>query len=124
MHDFIRGIFLNPAAGIARETLVEERCDDFYTLLDCNVIDIVTRSVGGKAFSIVCDDEGLLKPDPCISATSRDTVHGSCLVGRLFICARSAAHLRSLKDEDVDLIMSRLRVLSYNGKENLGLEMD
>ena len=68
MHDFIRGIFLNPAAGIARETLVEERCDDFYTLLDCNVIDIVTRSVGGKAFSIVCDDEGLLKPDPCISA--------------------------------------------------------
>lgn len=34
---------------------------DYYRLIDCDVIDIVKRCIGGKYYNIICDDEGLLK---------------------------------------------------------------
>lgn len=35
--------------------------DEWYRLLRCDLIDIVSRQIGGRYFDIICDDEGLLR---------------------------------------------------------------
>lgn len=36
-------------------------------LLEVETIDIVRRSINGKYYHVICDDEGLLKPNPVLS---------------------------------------------------------
>lgn len=47
------------------------------------VFDIVRANIGGQYFDVYCDDEGLLKSDPILSAATKD---GYGLFGNLFIC--------------------------------------
>lgn len=44
----------------------------YYELLACDCIDIVTRTVGGRTFDIICDDEALLKEPHHVSAVNHD----------------------------------------------------
>ena len=58
--------------------------DDYYRLLKCRTIDIPTRMVGATEYDIICDDEGLLKPEPVLSAV--DSNFEPMLVGNLLFC--------------------------------------
>lgn len=55
---------------------------DLYTMLDCDCIDITERKIGDEWFNITCDDEGLLKMNPIMSASSL-TNPNDILVGNL-----------------------------------------
>lgn len=56
----------------------------YYKLLDCDLIDIATRRIGDKVFDIICDDEGLLKENAIPSAVNK--AGEVQLVGNLLIC--------------------------------------
>lgn len=56
---------------------------DYYRLIDCDVIDIVKRCIGGKYYNIICDDEGPLKENIIVSAI--DTERKPMLVGNLIV---------------------------------------
>lgn len=56
---------------------------DYYKLIRFNTIDIINRGINGKRFDIICDDEGLFKNSPQISAISRK--RQALLVGNLII---------------------------------------
>ena len=47
---------------------VADKLDEFYQLLNCDTIDITERNIGGQQFSVMCDDEGLLKDGARVSA--------------------------------------------------------
>lgn len=75
--------------------------EDYYELLDCECVDIVTRRIGNKLYDIICDDEGLLVENPIISAVDKD--FQPMLVGNLLIAglADEEGHLTSLTDRDI-----------------------
>lgn len=68
---------------------IEPELEEYYRLLDCTLVDIVTRKIGGKLFYIVCDEEGLYShgDDPRISALNSD--YEPMLVGNLLVLGYS-----------------------------------
>lgn len=74
--------------------------EDYYELLDCDIIDITSRRINGEWYEIVCDDEALLKNNPVISAI--DSGSQPVLCGNLFITKYdNDGGLKSLEDEDI-----------------------
>lgn len=91
----------NPGKVIPVE-VDEEKLDSFYSILNCSTIDITFRKIGDRTFNIVCDDNGLLRPSPIISAVSASGK--PMFVGNVFICNHYKEHLTSLSEDDIDYI--------------------
>lgn len=93
--------------------------DEYYKLLNCDTIDIVTREVFNfrrqekRAFDIICDDNGLLKSDIIPSGIGKD---GSVqLVGNLLICNFDKnGNEKSLTEDDVDFIEDSIERVILN----------
>lgn len=88
-----------------------EGLSDYYEMLRCRTIDIVTRKIGRKWYDIIVDDEGLLKEDPLISAI--DDFGRVMLVGSLIICgvADDEGELTDLNANDIQYIKKRIQKL-------------
>ena len=86
--------------------------EDYYGLIGCDCIDIVTRKIGRKVYDIIVDDEGLLKDDPIISAI--DDFGRVMLVGSMIICglADAEGELTDLSDNDIRYIKKRIQTLN------------
>lgn len=68
-------------------------------LLEIDIMDIVYRRIGSKRYTIVCDDEGLLKDKPVVSAVDKNMKPQ--LVGNLLICnSTNNGDLKSLSMSD------------------------
>ena len=63
----MRGLLLNVMESKV-QIVQANGLKDYYRLIDCSTIDIVKRRSAGKYYEIICDDEGLLKENPKISA--------------------------------------------------------
>ena len=68
----ITGVLIDIEDNTAKPVTMEASLEEYYAALHCSCIDIVERTIGvqEKCFAIVCDDEGLLKDSPCVSAIS------------------------------------------------------
>jgi len=79
---------------------------EWYRLLHCDLIDITERKIGGKYFDVICDDEGLFKENPIISAI---TDSGEArLVGSIAICNHDGeGHETGLTWEDEKIIVMK-----------------
>lgn len=102
----ITGILIDVKDNTVSVETVEDSLDSYYELLHTDLIDIQTRAIGyqnKKPYAIICDDEGLLKFEPKISAI--DNVGNVMFVGNLFIVKNgSDGELASLDREDVDYL--------------------
>ena len=106
----IKGVLIDVENNIAESVEIEATLDNYYKLLNCDVIDIVNREINGKRFDIVCDDEGLLKENPKISAL--DLQYKPTLVGNLFVCHVDVTGQEcSLSEEEINHILECVRLL-------------
>ena len=84
---------------------------DYYRLIGCRCVDIASRSIGGKYFDLVVDDEGLYGDNATVSAVDGDGE--PMLVGNIVIvnCPNdeSDGYMRGLEDEDIALIKKHVR---------------
>ena len=96
-----------------------ETLEDYYSMIGCSCIDIVTRKIGKKYFDIIVDDNGLLKNDPIISAI--DDLGRVMLVGSLIICglADDEGELTDLSDKDIEYIKKRIIPLDTRMHDDL-----
>jgi hypothetical protein len=87
---------------------VEGTLEEYYERLDCRCIDIQLRSIAGRNYDIVCDDEGLLVDNPRISAINN---YGeTMLVGNLmFFHNDGMGNLTGLKDEDIRHLLNNIQ---------------
>ena len=115
----LRG-FLISTDGRCEEACIDraEELKGLYRVCECDVIDIVVRAIGGAAYNIVCDDEGLLKADPvCTAAT---TCGEPALFGNLFITRDNGlGELVGLDDEDITRIKRSIITLPDARPEQL-----
>lgn len=104
----IKAFLIDIANKSAKEIDFEPSLKKYYELLKCDTIDIVERSVGGKNFDIICDDEGLMLDKPVISA-----VNGKCepmLVGSLlFVHHNGEGETTGLTSDECAHILSHVR---------------
>ena len=95
--------YIDPMTNTAEPREIADSLETFYALLHCRCIDIVTRKIGirGRAFDIICDDDGTFADDPRISAI--DNIGRPMLVGALLIVgpADDDGNLTSLTSADV-----------------------
>ena len=85
--------------------------EDYYDLIGCDLVDIVTRKIGRKYYDIICDDEGTFVEDPLISAI--DDIGRVMFVGNLIICGKvnSEGDLTDLTSNDISYIKKRIQKL-------------
>ena len=99
----------------------ENRLEEYYRLLNCSLIDITSRKVGGVSFDIIVDDEGLLKDSPIISAFDPDGQ--PALAGNLLFCKYDGeGGETSVTQEDIDHLEKHLRIAVK--KDSEGNELD
>lgn len=95
----ITGILVNTEKCTVTRENITKSLQGYYSALNCDCIDIVTRKIDGVTYDIICDDEGLLKAGPVISAISRD--RQPMMVGNLFIVKFDGQDdVRSLTDAE------------------------
>lgn len=111
MSKSVRGVLLDVNTGSMQGTTLDGSLQGFYEALDCSCIDIVDRTINGRPYTIVCDDEGLLKDGAKLSAVSDD--NDPMLVGSLFITnseyTPDGVALADLTDDDIKHIKSAAR---------------
>ena len=100
----IHGILVKD--GTIKEIDLEDKLEAYYETLGCELIDIVSRKIGGVMYDIVCDDEGLYNEDSPVSMLNEE-MQTPMLVGSLFICRSDKSELKSLSDDDVHRIKSK-----------------
>jgi len=84
---------------------VADKLDEFYRLLRCDTIDITERNIGGKQFSVMCDDEGLLKNGAIVSAV--DSNGEPVLVGNLlFFHTDPNGNLLGISDDECQHLLA------------------
>ena len=103
----ITGVLLDAQNATAKRATIADTLDSYYTHLNCDIIDIVSRTIGGKRFDIICDDEGTFREDVRISAL--DCNYSPALVGSLFVCKSHRGELVSLTDAEVKHILNHTR---------------
>ena len=82
---------------------VKDELQEYYDLIECDCIEIVARRIGDTYFDIICDEEGLLKDNPRVSAV--DTDGCPMFVGNLiFSHISDEGETESVTDEEIELI--------------------
>lgn len=102
--------------------------DDYYKLIGCRVIDIVSRTIGDIRVEIVIDDEGALVNNPKISAIDIDGT--PMLFGNLLVASGRVTEdgeLTELTRAEIDEIMDNVATIStsiYKEPYPVFVEMD
>ena len=86
---------------------------DYYNLIGCRTIDIISRSIGDVRVEIVLDDEGALVEHPKVSAIDIDGT--PMLFGNLLIAGGKVTEegeLTELTEEEIDMIMDNVATIT------------
>lgn len=84
---------------------VEPSLQNYYQLLNCDLIDIVSIKFNGKFYDVICDDEALLKQPPLSFSVISKEGH-PMIAGNILICLSEDGYEKGLSPEDVLRLMS------------------
>ena len=110
------------------KTVEAKGLDDYYRLIGCRTIDIISRSIGDVRVEIVLDDEGALVNNPKVSAIDIDGT--PMLFGNLLVASGRVTEdgeLTELTQEEVDEIMDNIPTITtsvYKEPYPVFVEMD
>ena len=102
--------------------------DDYYRLIGCRTIDIISRTIGDVKVEIVLDDEGALVNNPKVSAIDIDGT--PMLFGNLLVASGRVTdygELTELTEEEVGEIMDNVATITtsvYKEPYPVFVEMD
>lgn len=86
---------------------------DYYKLIGCRTIDIISHSIGDVRVEIVIDDEGALVESPKVSAISPEGT--PALYGNLLIASGRVTEdgeLTELTEAEIDEIMGNVATIT------------
>lgn len=91
-------------------TVKTDSLQGYYDALNCSLFDITTRKIGEHFYDIYCDDEGLLKCNPIVSAIDSDGA--PALVGNLFVVKHNEeGETISLTESQIHEVIDNVAVL-------------
>lgn len=95
------------------KTVEANGLDDYYRLIGCRTINIITRTIGDVKVEIIIDDEGALVNNPKISAIDIDGT--PMLFGNLLVASGRVTddgELTELTKAEVDEIMYNVATIT------------
>ena len=101
---------------------------DYYKLIGCRTIDIISRSIGDVRVEIVIDDEGALVKNPKVSAIGIDGT--PMLFGNLLIASGRVTddgELTELTEAEIDEIKDNVAMITtsvYKEPYPVSVEVD
>lgn len=118
----LRGIFFNPQKNELKVKVFSNTLDEIYRLINCDCITTAVRRIGGHRVVIVCDDEGLLKPDNdvaivTISDSTNDVVEQ--IVGNVLIVGEGDEDFISLTEEEIEDVLEASKIATYDNRKIL-----
>lgn len=114
----MKAYLINTEAKEARVVEIDDsnHLTEYYKHLNCYLIDITRRQVGGRYFDIIVDDEGLFADNPIVSAI--DSQGEPALVGNLLFCNHDGqGGETSLSDQDIALLQEFTTVIDVVNKK-------
>ena len=113
-----------------REVKIVEANDleDYYRLIGCRTIDIISRTIGDVKVEIIIDDEGALVDNPKVSAIGIDGT--PMLFGNLLVASGRVTEdgeLTELTRAEIDEIMDNIATITtsvYKEPYPVFVEMD
>ena len=102
--------------------------DDYYRLIGCRTIDIVSRTIGDVKVEIILDDEGAIIDKPKVSAIDIDGT--PMLFGNLLVASGRVTEdgeLTELTKAEVDEVMDNIATITtsvYKEPYPVFVEMD
>ena len=102
--------------------------DDYYRLIGCRTIDIVSRTIGDVKVEIILDDEGAIIDKPKVSAIDIDGT--PMLFGNLLVASGRVTEdgeLTELTRAEIDEIMDNIATITtsvYKEPYPVFVEMD
>lgn len=108
----IKGILVDVQANRIKKIDLNYRgIDDLCKILNCEFVEVITRRIGSKTFSIYLDDVGALKGN-IPAAISSDYLE--VLYGNLFICRHDHnGEIQSLSELERDYILEFEKTVWY-----------
>ena len=102
MEKLLKGYLIDVNKRTHGAVVIRNDLDDIYRLLGVDCVDIVTRSIGCKNYTVIADDTGLLKPYPLVSASNFSLLFPEFLVGSILITNTDEnGDLESLSEKDI-----------------------
>ena len=99
----VRGFLIDVQKSNPYIAEIDGSLSSYYQILGCDTFDITSRRIGENYYDIYCDDEGLLKSNPIVSAISSD--RQPMLVGNLFVTkTNDEGETISLTDEEIAIV--------------------
>ena len=95
------------------KTVEANGLEDYYRLIGCRTIDIISRSIGNVRVEIVLDDEGALVKNPKVSAISIDGT--PILYGNLLVASGRVTDdgdLTELTEAEIDEIKDNVATIT------------
>ena len=95
------------------KTVEANGLDDYYKIIGCRTIDIISRSIGDVRVEIVLDDEGALVKNPKVSAIDIDGT--PMLYGNLLIASGRVTDdgdLTELTEAEIDEIKDNVTMIT------------
>ena len=95
------------------KTVEANGLDDYYRLIGCRTIDIISRSIGDIRVEIVIDDEGALVKNPKVSAIGIDGTPMLC--GNLLVASGRVTddgELTELTDAEIKEIKDNVAIIT------------
>lgn len=100
----IKGLMVTTTGDI-KPVELDGTLDGYYKALECDIIDCTVHRIGCKEYDIICDDEGLCKDSPKVTAVTK--MYQPVLVGNLFICNNNGkGEFTSLTADEVTEILN------------------
>jgi len=103
----LTGYLIDVENGASGPVTVNRKLEDYYKILNCDLITITYRAIAGKEYCIIADDEGLLKQN---RVSAIDSSFNPQLVGSLLITAsdEESEDFVSITEEDIKTIRARV----------------
>ena len=99
----VRDLFGNKNTDAGVKTAYET----YTKLLKCDLIDIVTRKIGGIWYDLIVDDEGLYQDNPKVSVLTKKlkpAIWGNVIITR----STPSGNQSGLKDSDIEIIKDNI----------------
>lgn len=81
----------------------------YYKALGCQTIDIQVRTIEGKPFDFICDDEAFMYETPAVVSVRSKTDSRYNLVNTLIVCKSEEGETIGLTDEECEFVLAHFK---------------
>lgn len=104
----LTGVLVDINTNEIKEVTVIDTLNNLRKLINCHTIDIISRAMDEKVYTVVCDDEALLM-SPVPRASLFNSMNKAEIFGNAFICQTDdEGELISLNKDEIAHIMSHI----------------